>query len=40
MIIKNDNTKLETKITKGKSNIGLMKDDVWCIGSYELLMMI
>ena len=35
MIIKN-NTKLEIKMTKTKSSIGLSNDDVWCDVSYEI----
>lgn len=37
MIIKNNNTKLEIKITKSESNIGLKEDDVWCSVNYEII---
>lgn len=36
MIIKNNNTILEIKATKGESNIGLGEDDFWCNVNYMI----
>lgn len=36
MIIKNNNTKIEIKTTKTKSNIGLGEDDIWYNIKYKI----